>query len=492
MKMKTLYLSLLCLTPVCLATQLSGDEGKNKEMTHIISDYRQSLASLPLDYDLIEKKQLAGASLQRYNLTSQSWSPQNRVSPERWQHEVAIFIPDTTRKKNALVVINNGKNNDGAGNTVAATNFSEETLLRIAIATQTIVISVSNIPNQPLNYKDIPTPLEEDDSVAYSWKTFMSDPQKLQNISLHIPMSAAVSQTLRLAKSELAQHHISQFIVSGVSKRGWIAWLTALSDPDVVAVVPFAMDLLNTKKSLEHMYLSYGKNWPIAFYPYYQYQIDKSMTSDEFARLMSFEDPLAYLKTDMGKRLKIEKYVVNASGDDFYMPDNSQLYYSQLPAKKSLRVVPNSTHNGILAYTEHSLTTFVNRFQTQKKLPEIKENVHGNGHSGKVLTLTFSEKPTSVLQWTAHNPGARDFRYACGVKYVATPVTLSDKGDKLSMPLTSPGEGWQARYIEATFDDGYVATSQVYITPDTKYPKSAPPSVGAACKTLPGRTPVNP
>lgn len=50
-----------------------------------------------------------------------------------------------------------------------------------------------------------------------------------------------------------------------------------------------------------------------------------------------------------------------------------------------------------------------------------------------------------------------------------------------------PKTGWEATYIEATFNDGYVATSQVYITPDEKYPQTAPPSVNAACQTLPGR-----
>lgn len=32
-----------------------------------------------------------------------------------------------------------------------------------------------------------------------------------------------------------------------------------------------------------------------------------------------------------------------------------------------------------------------------------------------------------------------------------------------------------------------LATTQVYITPDGKYPETAPPSTGAACQTLPGR-----
>ncbi|MGS9073799.1 PhoPQ-activated protein PqaA family protein, partial [Salmonella enterica subsp. enterica serovar Infantis] len=82
----------------------------------------------------------------------------------------------------------------------------------------------------------------------------------------------------------------------------------------------------------------------------------------KFARLMWLDDPLTYLNTDMCDRLKIYKYIINASGDDFYVPDNSHFYYCLLPGSKSLRVVTNSTHNGILSVAEQSLITFVNRF----------------------------------------------------------------------------------------------------------------------------------
>ncbi|MEX9248657.1 PhoPQ-activated protein PqaA family protein, partial [Salmonella enterica] len=413
--------------------------------------------------------------------------PQGVVSPERWQNGVDIYIPDSAREKNALVVINNGSNNNGSGTPVAPTNFNEEELSRIAIATRTVVISVSNVPNQVLSYQGVTTPLGEDNSVAYSWKLFIGDTHKYQDASLHIPMAASVSQAFRLAKKELTQQNINKFIVTGASKRGWAAWLTALSDPDVGAVVPFAMDLLNTQKSLEHMYQSYGKNWPVAFYPYYNQGIDQQVGTDKFARLMRLEDPLTYLNTDMGDRLKIDKYIINASGDDFYVPDNSHFYYGLLPGSKSLRVVPNSTHNGILSVAEQSLITFVNRFQEKQKLPEITENVQSRGDGKKELVVNFSEKPVAILQWTARNPAARDFRYACDIKYNSVPVSLATGDNTLSISLTTPDSGWQATYIEATFTDGYVATTQVYITPDEKYPETAPPSIDASCQTLPGR-----
>jgi len=485
-KNRVLYLAMLFISPACLALS-AGEHNKDTRLTHVISDYRMSLAALPLDYSLLEKIQLPGVMLQRYNLNSQAWSPQGVVSPERWQNTVDIYIPDSARENNALVVINNGSNNDGSGSPVAPTNFSEEELTRIAVATRTVVISVSNVPNQVLSYQGVTPPLAEDDSVAYSWRLFIGDAQKYQNASLHIPMAASVSQAFRLAKKELAQHNITKFIVAGASKRGWAAWLTALSDPDVDAVVPFVMDMLDTKKSLEHMYQSYGKNWPVAFYPYYKQGVDQQIGTGEFESLMTLEDPLAYLNTDMGDRLKIDKYIINASGDDFYVPDNSHFYYDQLPGSKSLRVVPDSSHNGILSVAEQSLITFVNRFQEKQKLPEITEKVQNTGDGKKELAVSFSEKPSTVLQWTARNPVARDFRYACDVRYNPVPVSLSGGGDALSIPLTTPDSGWQATYIEATFSDGYVATTQVYITPDEKYPETAPPSAGAACQTLPGR-----
>ncbi|EJT7482801.1 PhoPQ-regulated protein [Salmonella enterica subsp. enterica serovar Typhimurium] len=438
MKIRTLYMAMLFISPAGLALS-AGENNKNIDLTHVISDYRISLTSLPLDYSLLEKKQRPGVMLQRFNLNSQTWSPQGVVSPERWQNGVDIYIPDSAREKNALVVINNGSNNNGSGTPVAPTNFNEEELSRY------------------------------------------------QDASLHIPMAASVSQAFRLAKKELTQQNINKFIVTGASKRGWAAWLTALSDPDVGAVVPFAMDLLNTQKSLEHMYQSYGKNWPVAFYPYYNQGIDQQVGTDKFARLMRLEDPLTYLNTDMGDRLKIDKYIINASGDDFYVPDNSHFYYGLLPGSKSLRVVPNSTHNGILSVAEQSLITFVNRFQEKQKLPEITENVQSRGDGKKELVVNFSEKPVAILQWTARNPAARDFRYACDIKYNSVPVSLATGDNTLSISLTTPDSGWQATYIEATFTDGYVATTQVYITPDEKYPETAPPSIDASCQTLPGR-----
>lgn len=138
-------------------------------------------------------------------------------------------------------------------------------------------------------------------------------------------------------------------------------------------------------------------------------------------------------------------------------------------------------HYSINQFAEGSLVPFINRFQSKKTLPQLIDLIHHH-----LLTVYFSEAPVKVVRWTANNPNARDFRYACGIRY--QPLTIdSPVNNKISITLNEPKTGWEATYIEATFNDGYVATSQVYITPDEKYPQTAPPSVNAACQTLPGR-----
>lgn len=420
--------------------------------------------------------------VRHYELLSQHWSPDDMVTPAQWRHNVDIYIPETAKEHHALVVVNNGINYDkGVQITGKPGDFPQETLASIARDTNTIVISVSDIPNQYLTFQDDKKPLKEDESVSRSWALFMEAPEQRELMPLNIPMVTALSQAMRLAKKELTQWNINSFIITGISKRGWTTWLSAIADPDVEAIVPFAIDLLDIDASLEHIYQSYGGNWPITFYPYYQQGIDEKIKSPTFTQLRQIIDPLRYLNTIYQPRLAIPKYIINASGDDFFVPDNTRFYYSKLPGVKSLRIVPNMNHYSINQFAEESLVPFINRFQSKKTLPQLIGLIHHH-----LLTVYFSEAPVKVVRWTANNPNARDFRYACGIRY--QPLTIDiPANNKISITLNEPKTGWEATYIEATFNDGYVATSQVYITPDEKYPQTAPPSVNAACQTLPGR-----
>ncbi|NHB56611.1 PhoPQ-regulated protein [Acinetobacter sp. 194] len=457
-------------------------DSKNLEFYDVIPCYSEGLADLPLVYSLSKSEVLDhGLMLKTYQLNSQNWSPNNQASPQQWQHEVNIYIPNHSPKPYALLVINDGTNLDSTGKNKLPTNFTTAMLENIAQQTNSVVISVSNIPNQPLSYETDSVGLVEDYNVARSWDIFLKDPIQYQNMSVHIPMTAAVSQTLRLAHQELKSFGIDQYVATGASKRGWVSWLAAIDNDKIKAVVPFVFDLLNTQKGLEHMYLSYGKNWPIAFYPYYVYATDQNIQTTNFTDLMKIEDPLQYRNSKYSERLTIPKYIINASGDDFYVPDNTQFYYDELQGTKSLRVAPNSDHAGILNIAEQSLIHFLNRFQNQKALPSILEQ-----HTNQSLTLKFSERPNELKQWTATNLKDRDFRYACNIQYISKPLNINPNQD-VTIELNQPVQGWQATFIEAIFEDGYVATSQVYIRPDEIYPTHAPANKEGACQSIAGR-----
>jgi len=472
-KIHYLISSLLFLTSEIFAATNTPDNAckdmKANDPSAVISCYRQTLASQPLKYWFLSNQVYGDVEVNRYQMISQSWSPENLVSPSQWLENVAIGIPKHPKSTRALIAV----------------DMDEGTLLKVVQETNTIVISLKTIPNNNLVYQNDNKVRVEDDSIARTWKLFTEDPAQRQLLPLHVPMAATISQTIRLAKKELVRWNIDQFIVTGASKRGWATWLSAVSDPSVVAIVPFVIDVLDTDSVMKNIYRSYGGNWPVAFTPYYNQGIDKLVNSSNFIKLMKIEDPLQYMDTPSESRLAIPKYIVNASGDDFFVPDNTRYYYDKLPGTKSLRIAPNTGHIGIQDDFEKSLVPFINRIQNNKALPTLAIAPYRQNNSNS-LNITFSEKPLKVLRWTATNPAARDFRFACGIKYIASDITMNG-GNNVSVPLSYPGPGWQATFVEATFSDGYIATSQVYITPDDKYPTTPPPANGDACTTLAGR-----
>ncbi len=489
--------TLLALTWLCAACSTTVDIVEKKanpcfanakqDFSQVFACYRAAQAKVPLKYvkSPAGATQLNGIEKRSYELTSQAWSPDHLVAPEKWLHTVDAYIPSHALPGNALLVLNNGTNygleKDPAK---GPTDFTEEILRAIATHTRTIVISVSNVPNQYLNYQDDATPKREDDSVARSWKLFLEAPEKRPFVPLQVPMMEAAVKAMDLAQKELKPWQINRFIATGLSKRGWATWHAALVDTRIVAIAPFVADQLNFNEVLEHTYQVYGKNWPIAFTPYYREGLGQERQAPNFEKLMVIEDPLRYLNSAYANRLAIPKYIINASGDDFFVPDNARLYIDKLPGQRALRVAPNSDHAGIKQYAQQALVTFVNRMQRSHKLPTFINKLKQDAVNA-TLSVKFSEEPAQVTLWTAVNPIARDFRQACDINYVATALELG-ADQSVQVSLKKPASGWQAVFVEARFKDGFMATTPVYVLPDTVYPVSAPPSKEPICKTLSG------
>lgn len=494
MKLTPLAL-ILTLTCVACTTNLSKQQNAqscmtaiNKNFDRVLPCYHQTQAARPLSYSATGTSIRSGIKILSYDLTSQSWSPNDAVTPAYWSHQVNIFIPEKVTSKQALLVINNGSRGTPPNPDKAPTDFSAETLQAIAQKTHSIIVAINNVPNQPLLYQGDSQEKSEDASVAYSWAQFLDAPQKNAFMPLQIPMMAAVTKAMDLAEQELKPWDIHRFIVTGISKRGWTSWHTAIVDSRVDAIVPFVFDALDFSKFMARTYQTYGHNWPIALAPYYQAGIPTKQGTPDFESLIDITDPFRYLSSDHAKRLSIPKYIVNTSGDDFFAPDSARFYIDQLPGATSLRVIPNSDHFGVRPYTQEVLVNFINRFQNNKPLPTLSSRLIQDAHQS-FLTIRFSEQPVSLTQWTAMNPLARDFRYACGIRYKETALALTATvADSVRVPLPSIEKGWLASFVEARFADGTITTTPVYITPDGTYPVIAPPNTGGACQTLPIKT----
>src|SRR5262249_29433953 len=124
---------------------------------------------------------------------------------------------------------------------------------------------------------------------------------------------------------------VSRFVVSGASKRGWTTWTTAAVDKRVTAIVPAVIDLLNVEPSFIHHWQAYGA-WSDAVHDYVEQGLMDWLGSRQFHALMHIEDPYEYRA-----RLTMPKLLVNASGDQFFLPDSSQFYFSDLKGENHLR-----------------------------------------------------------------------------------------------------------------------------------------------------------
>jgi PhoPQ-activated pathogenicity-related protein len=455
---------------------------------HAIATYRDAIEREPLHYACQTVDLVSGTERRVYLLHSQDWSPQQRIQPAAWHHDVAIYIPGEARRERALLVANNGDRH-GSGNEdgpLRSEHFTPETLAAIATQTRTVVVSINDVPNQPLTFAGDTRTRSEDDLVAHSWALFMEDPATRTALPLSVPMVAAISRAMSLAERELASLDITRFIVAGISKRAWASWLAALADTRIDGICAVASDILDTRRVLTHTWRSYGEAWPAAFQPYYAERIDEQLDSEAFAALMQIVDPLQYLNTRYAPRLQIPKCIVNASGDDLFTPDNASLYYDKLPGSKILRMVPNAAHHDVGPMSISSLATFVARLQNATPLPEIESSLCDTARDMSIR-FSSSEQAKSVVLWRAVNPYARDFRRASGIAYMATSFEPPRPNVALQVPMQRPDAGWSASFIEFIYADGLVATTQTYVLGQQTYPSPSDPTSSSACQTLPDR-----
>lgn len=407
-----------------------------------------------------------GVTATLIDLTSQTWLSDKEVEQPVWKHWLVVVTPPTVTSDIGFLVISGGRNDRNPP------SAPSPWLVETARDTNTVVAELRMVPNQPTVFKDDParTPRMEDDFIAYTWKHYLETGD--DRWPARLPMTKAAVRamdtiTAFASSADGGGHKVGRFVVSGASKRGWTTWATAAVDTRVMAIAPAVIDMLNVEPSFEHHYRAYGK-YSEAVDDYVNQGIMEWIGTPQFRALMKIEEPYEYRD-----RLTMPKFLVNASGDQFFLPDSSRFYFDQLKGEKHLRYVPNTSHSMDKSDAIESVEAFYTTVVKGTSRPEFTWTFETDG-SIKVISKV---RPETVTLWQATNPDARNFRLdAIGPAY--QPTVLSPSGPNTWIARAKkPAKGWTAYFVELTFASGgrypLKMTTAVRVEPDT-LPYAAP------------------
>lgn len=410
-------------------------------------------------YELVQTKLGPGFTAYVLDMTSQAWRSPEEVNRVAWRHWVTIIKPDLLRHSTGFLYINGGSNNDPNPPANPQAN-----LAALSVETGTVVADLRMVPNQPLIFVGETKNRVEDSLIAYAWNKFLRGGDDRWPARLPMTKSAVRamdSVTAFLASNAGGNVTVDKFVVSGASKRGWTTWTTAAVDKRVVAIIPIVIDLLNIEKSFDHHWKAYGF-WAPAIQDYIDMRTMDWMGSPEFKALMKIEDPFEYRD-----RLTIPKYIVNATGDQFFLPDSSQFYFDDLKGEKYLRYVPNSEHSMRGTDALENVQAFYESFLSTAKRPRISWKFEEDGS----IQVKADGTPSSVKLWRAANLKTRDFRVdTIGRSWKDTVLEPSRKG-QWTAKVPKPDTGWIGYFVELTYSGigkhPMKFTTPVRVSPDT-------------------------
>lgn len=440
----------------CLGTAIAAGRSLHAEETALDRYVAQPDASY--SWKVTRTVQAGGATQYIVDLTSQTWRSEKDIDRPVWKHWLNVVRPAKPASKTAWLFIGGGANGGDAPQS------ADQMTLKIAEATNSIVAELKMVPNQPLVLHGDGVPRKEDDFIAYTWDQFLKTgdetwPARLPMVKSAVRAMDCIQELI--ASGEGGGHQIENFCVSGGSKRGWTTWCTAAVDKRVVAAIPIVIDVINVPACSRHHIAAYGF-YAEAIGDYVRHNLKGRMDDPRTKLLYAIEDPYSYRD-----RLTMPKYVVNASGDQYFPPDSSQFYYDDLKGEKYLRYVPNADHSLRDSDAQESIIAFYQTVLTGKPRPKYSWTFETDGS----IRVKTADAPKAVILWQATNPAARDFRVkTIGKAYQSQPLKEESSG-VFTGKIATPEKGWTAFFVELTYDVGQAfplkLSTAVRILPDT-------------------------
>ena len=408
----------------------------------------------------------AGYTAHVLDMTSQTWMDSTIVDFPEWQHWVTVIVPDGVTSNTAVLYVDGGSRQGTAPATV------DVEALQMALDSGLIVIHLPNVPSQPLTFLADGVSRVEDEIIAYTFNEFLNGGDDQWPLLLPMVKSAVAAMNTAQDYDDSQAFQIDDFIVTGESKRGWTTWLTAAVDNRVKAIAPFVIDVLNIDEQMVHHRMNYEgvtdfitDGYSAAIEDYVNLNVVQRIEDPLAQPLLEIVDPYEYRD-----RLTVPKYLVNATGDEFFVPDSGQFYLDDLQGPTYVRYVPNVGHN--VNSSGLALPGAINFFAAVEEgstLPTYDWTVEADGTRIRVNTL---EMPVEVRMWQATNLTSLEFRQGLGPAWTSSVLTDQGGGEYVA-EVVPPSTGGTGFFIEMTYNvDGrtLVFTTEVSIA---KAPVSA-------------------
>ena len=378
--------------------------------------------------------QIGSAEFVQYLMTSQTW----RGIP--WKHQLFVLRPANLSKgvRHGLLFVAGGRwKPEDEGERKQATLPGEALLFaRLSEAIGAPVAVLRHVPFQPLFERT------EDALIAYTFDQHLKTGE--DDWPLLLPMVKSAVRAMDAMQSVARQRwdlSLDSFTVTGASKRGWTAWLTAATDKRVMAVAPMVIDVLNMGKQLDHQRATWG-GLSEQIHDYTAIDLPARLATERGEALLATVDPFRHRE-----RLTQPKLILLSTNDRYWPLDALKLYWPELPNPKHVLYVPNQGHS--LRDIERVLgsVSAVHRYATAgKSLPQTAWSFSSSPDTLGIQVRP--DRPTDgTLIWSAHSP-TLDFREA---RWTSSKCAKANSGYACS--VTRDKNGYTAVFAETSFQD---------------------------------------
>lgn len=376
---------------------------------------------------LAEQKPVGACDVFHVHLTSQVW----QGIP--WEHDLVVFLPKEASTRTVFLLNEGGKADPK--NAVFGTLVASKVKAPVAI--------LLGVPRQPLFDGK-----REDDLIAETFVRYLETGDG--SWPLLFPMVKSLVKAMDAIQELSGQkwpQKTENFIVGGASKRGWTTWLTAASDPRILAITPMVIDTLNMRAQLPYQIESFGEPSE-QIEPYTKRGLVPLPDTPAAQKLWSMVDPWIYRR-----KFTMPKLVVLGNNDRYWTTDALNLYWDDLPGDKYISYTPNAGHDLTERTPQgqkltpmralNNVGAFVRHLLTDTPLPKLQWK-HDDAPDGALrLTVTAEPRPREAQIWVASGPN-RDLREA---RWEPRPVEYPAEGP-LVITLPRPDTGHLAFFAD--------------------------------------------